>query len=181
MGRQEGRVTHFESPRYRLQAFVSTILKQLNKPPFLPQLCSISSKLVITHTMTPRPTVIGYKVIGVGLPAFLLSKNVYSESIGMSQIDRHSDHAKSIGSGLVWRDLPVRVARTRLPALLTPASAEFLLRVLVPCDLLREIPCGTSPHSSLATNHCRKIKNPASSAGYSPGPNRDSTRCSTSF
>jgi hypothetical protein len=35
--------------------------------------------------MTPRPTVIGYKVIGVGLPAFLLSKNVYSESIGMSQ------------------------------------------------------------------------------------------------
>jgi hypothetical protein len=86
MGREEGCVTHFESLRYRLQAFVSTILKQLNKPPFLPQLCSISSKLVITHTMTPRPTVIGYKVIGVGLPAFLLSKNVYSESIGMSPL-----------------------------------------------------------------------------------------------
>lgn len=78
-------MTHFESLRYRLQAFVSTVLKQLNKPPFLPQLCSISSKLVITHTMTPRPTVIGYEVIGVGLPAFLLSKNVYSESIGMSR------------------------------------------------------------------------------------------------
>jgi hypothetical protein len=30
-----------------------------------------------------------------------------------------------------WRDLPVRVARTRLPALLTSASAEFLLRILV--------------------------------------------------
>jgi len=25
----------------------------LNEPPFLPQLCSISSKLVITHTLTP--------------------------------------------------------------------------------------------------------------------------------
>jgi hypothetical protein len=86
MGREEGRVTHFESLRYRLQVFVSTILKQLNKPPFLPQLCSISSKLVITHTMTPRPTVIGFKVIGVGLPAFLLSKNFYSESIGMSRL-----------------------------------------------------------------------------------------------
>ena len=79
-------MTRFESLGYRLQAFVSTILKQLNKPPFLPQLCSISSKLVITHTMTPHPTVIGYKVIGVGLPAFLLSKNVYSESIGMSRL-----------------------------------------------------------------------------------------------
>jgi hypothetical protein len=86
MGRGEGCVTRFESLRYRLQAFVSTILKQLNKPPFLPQLCSISSKLVITHTMTPRPTVIGFKVIGVGLPAFLLSKNFYSESIGMSRL-----------------------------------------------------------------------------------------------
>jgi len=36
-----------------LQAFVSTIFRQMNKPPFLPQLCSISSKLVITHTLTP--------------------------------------------------------------------------------------------------------------------------------
>lgn len=38
--------------------------------------------------MTPRPTVIGSRVIGVGLPAFLLSKNYYSESIGMSRFNR---------------------------------------------------------------------------------------------
>src|SRR5260370_15036846 len=107
--------------------------------------------------MAPRPTVIGSRVIGVDLPAFLLSKNFYSESIGMSQ------------SGRVWWDLLVRVARTRLPALLTSASAEFLLRVLVALRLASEIPCGTSRNQPLATNHCRKIKNPASSAGYSPG------------
>ena len=35
--------------------------------------------------MAPRPTVIGSRVIGVDLPAFLLSKNFYSESIGMSR------------------------------------------------------------------------------------------------
>src|SRR2546422_6360260 len=85
MGFTERPATRWGWLRKRKQAFVSTILKQLNKPPFLPQLCSISSKLVIIHTMTPRPTVIGCKVIGVDLPAFLLSKNFCSESIGMSQ------------------------------------------------------------------------------------------------
>jgi len=34
--------------------------------------------------MAPRPTLIGSRVIGVDLPAFLLSKSFYSESIGMS-------------------------------------------------------------------------------------------------
>src|SRR5229473_2537422 len=118
--------------------------------------------------MAPRPTVIGHRVIGVDLPAFLLSKNFYSESIGMSR------------SGRVWWDLLARFARTRLPALLTPASAEFLLRVLVALRLalnsLAEI-----HHSSLATNHCCKTKNPASSAGYSHSHLSGSTRCSTSF
>jgi hypothetical protein len=54
MGRKEGCVTLLKSPRYRKQAFVSTILKRLNKPPFLPQFCSISSKLVCNpHHGTP--------------------------------------------------------------------------------------------------------------------------------
>ncbi len=35
--------------------------------------------------MTPRLTVIRSWVIGVDLPAFLLSKNFYSESIGTSR------------------------------------------------------------------------------------------------
>src|SRR5712692_2759256 len=119
--------------------------------------------------MAPRPTVIGSRVIGVDLPAFLLSKNFYSESIGMSQ------------SGLVWWDLSSRVARPRLPALLTSASAEFLLRVLVALRLASEIPRGTSRNQPLATNHCCKIKTPASSAGYSHSHLSGSTRCSTSF
>jgi hypothetical protein len=36
--------------------------------------------------MAPRPTLIGSRVIGVDLPAFLLSKSFYSESIGTPQL-----------------------------------------------------------------------------------------------
>ncbi len=64
---------------------------------------------------------------------------------------------------------------------LCPSFPGILLGVLVALRLVFEIPCGTSPHSSLATNHCRKIKNPASSAGYSHPHLSGSTRCSTSF
>jgi hypothetical protein len=45
MGHKEGCVTRLKSLRYRLQAFVSTILKRLNKPPFLPQFCSTRANL----------------------------------------------------------------------------------------------------------------------------------------
>jgi hypothetical protein len=96
--------------------------------------------------MAPRPTLIGSRVIGVDLPAFLLSKSVYSESIGTPQ---HS--AKDFA--FVFRSF---------------ATAS-------------EIPRGTSSCPPLATNHYRKIKNPASSAGYSHPYLGDSTRCSTSF
>jgi hypothetical protein len=53
----------------------------------------------------------------------------------------------------VWWALSGRVARPRLPALLTSASAEFLLRVLAALRLASEIPCGTSAtrHSLLIT------------------------------
>jgi hypothetical protein len=95
MGREEGCVTHFESLRYRLQAFVSTILKQLNKPPFLPQLCSISSKLVITHTMTPRPTVIGTQGYRRGLASLSVVKERLFRVHRNVPVDHLSDQAKS--------------------------------------------------------------------------------------
>jgi len=66
------------------------------------------------------------------------------------------------------------------PSSSAPVSPGILLRVLVAPRLASEIPRGTSSCSPLATNHCRKIKNPASSAG----PNRHTggfARCSTSF
>src|SRR5260370_8397899 len=130
--------------------------------------------------MAPRPTVIGSRVIGVDLPAFLLSKNFYSESIGMSHLTALRLRQKSPWD-FVWRDLSGRVARPRLPAPLTSASAEFLLRVLVALRLASEIPRGTSRNQSLATNHCRKIKNPPSSARPSHPPLLRSTRSSLSF
>ena len=67
------------------------------------------------------------------------------------------------------------------PSSTAPVSAGILLRALVALRLASEIPHGTSSHSSLATNHCRKIKNPASSAGRNHSHESGSTRCSTSF
>jgi hypothetical protein len=64
---------------------------------------------------------------------------------------------------------------------LGPSYSGILLGVLVALRLVFEIPCGTSPHSSLATNHGRKIKNPASSAGRNHSHRSGSTRCSTSI
>src|SRR6266851_2943880 len=138
--------------------------------------------------MAPRPTVIGSRVIGVDLPAFLLSKSFYSESIGMPRTAA-LQLPRIIASGdSVWWDLSGRVAQPRLPALPTSASAEFLLSCLRALRLASEFPCGNSPlvyperfEGSLAANHCRKIKNPASSAGYSHPYLGGSTRCSTSF
>jgi hypothetical protein len=46
---------------------------------------------------------------------------------------------------LVWWDLFGRVARPRLPALLTPACAEILLSCLRALRLASEFPCGNSP------------------------------------
>src|SRR5882757_2872199 len=131
--------------------------------------------------MAPRPTVIGTQGYRRGLASlsvvkellFRVHRNVPGNCIAAA--------ANNHNWGSVWWDLLVRFARTRLPALLTSACAEFLLRGLAALRLASEIPCGTSRHSSLATNHCRKIKNPASSAGYSHPHLGGSTRCSTSF
>src|SRR6267143_6732588 len=130
--------------------------------------------------MAPRPTVIGTQGYRRGLASLSVVKEL------LFRVHRNAPHCtwqrlRKIALGLVWRDLSGRVARPRLPALLTPASAEFLLRVLVALRLASEIPRGTSPNQPLATKHCRKIKNPASSAGYSHPHLGGSTRCSTSF
>src|SRR6266850_4790529 len=84
MGHKEGCATLLKSPRYRLRAFVSTILKRLNKPPFLPQFCSTRANLYVIHTMAPRPTVIGSQGYRRGLaslsvvkePLFRVHRNV---------------------------------------------------------------------------------------------------------
>ena len=86
--------------------------------------------------MTPRPTVIGTQGYRRGLASLSVVKERLFRVHRNVPVDHLSDQAKSNGSGLVWRDLPVRIARTRLPALLTSASAEFLLRVLVALRLV---------------------------------------------
>jgi len=67
-----------------------------------------------------------------------------------------------------------------LPSSSAPVSG-ILLGVLVAQRRGSKIPCGTSSHSSPPLNLCRKIKNPASSAGCSHPHLSGSTRCSTSF
>ena len=121
MGREEGCVTHFESLRYRLQAFVSTILKQLNKPPFLPQLCSISSKLVITHTMTPRPTVIGTQGYRRGLASLSVVKEllfrVYRNAL-IGRIAANPNSVQDVSGGtysFALRELAFQLGLPQLP------------------------------------------------------------------
>jgi hypothetical protein len=93
--------------------------------------------------MAPRPTVIGSQ----GYRRGLASLSVVKERL--FRVHRNAPHLRRrclriIALGLVWWDLSGRIARPRLPALLTSASAEFLLRVLVALRLASEIPCGTS-------------------------------------
>src|SRR5207248_6782587 len=91
------------------------------------------------------------------------------------RVDRNALNA----SGPVWRDLPVRMPRTCLPAL--PQfhwDFAWCLSCLATCcrnPLRNFFPLVTAP------NHGRKIKNPASSAGCNHSHLSGSTRCSTSF
>ena len=81
--------------------------------------------------MAPRPTVIGSQGYRRGLASlsvvkellFRVHRNVPYRHIGAV--------CKKLRWDSVWWDLSGRVARLRLPALLTPACAEFLPRVLV--------------------------------------------------
>ena len=91
--------------------------------------------------MAPLPTVIRIRVIGVDLPAFLLSKNVWFRV-----------HRNAPGSlGLAWRDLSDRL---ELPGL------AFQFEFRASCQFFRI--CKTNPEKPGS-----KIKNPASSAGHS--------------
>ena len=102
--------------------------------------------------MAPRPTVIGTQGYRRGLASLSVVKEL------LFRVHRNAPHCiwqrlRKIALGLVWWDLSGRVARPRLPALLTSASAEFLLRVLVALRLASEFPCGNPPthHSLLIT------------------------------
>ena len=190
MGHNEGCVTLLKSPRYRLRAFVSTILKRLNKPPFLPQFCSTRANLYVIHTMAPRPTVIGTQGYRRGLASLSVVKERVlpspSECPGQLFSAALSNLTASRSRQINWLGTClVGLIRSRCAispsSSVSPACAGILLRALVALRLASEIPCGTSSRSPLATNHCRKIKNPASSAGYSHPHLGGSTRCSTSF
>ena len=91
--------------------------------------------------MAPLPTVIRIRVIGVDLPAFLLSKNVWFRV-----------HRNAPGSlGLAWRDLSDRLKILGL---------AFQFEFWAPVSFLRV--SKTNPEKPGP-----KIKNPASSAGHS--------------
>jgi hypothetical protein len=102
--------------------------------------------------MAPRPTVIGSQ----GYRRGLASLSVVKERL--FRVHRNVPHNRVAAAAFyardsVWWDLLARFARTRLPALLTSASAEFLLRVLVALRFASEFPCGNPPthHSPLIT------------------------------
>src|SRR5258708_3252634 len=126
--------------------------------------------------MAPRPTVIGTQGYRRGLASlsvvkellFRVHRNVPGNCIAAAANNHNWD--------LVWWDLLIPFAPTRLPALLSSAFGEFLLCGLAAFPLASEIPCGTSPPPPLAPNPRPKIKNPASSAGYSHPHPGGSTR-----
>jgi len=94
--------------------------------------------------MAPRPTVIGTQGYRRGLASLSVVKERLfrvHRNVPHSRIATAAYHARDS----VWWDLLARFARTRLPALLTPASAEFLLGVLVALRFASEFPCGNPP------------------------------------
>ena len=100
--------------------------------------------------MAPRPTVIGSQGYRRGLASLSVVKEPLFRVHRNVPYSRIAAAANNCIWDFVWWDLSGRVARPRLPALLTPASAEFLLRVLVALRLASEFPCGNSP---LVTRH----------------------------
>jgi len=136
----------FEPPIRNLQL----LLEQVR---LVPQLCSISSRTCNNPHHDVRADLDRPRIIGVGLPAFLLSKNLYSESIGMS------------------RSTVFTVALSKLTALRS-RQKNWLGTCLA--GLTRSL-CANSPSSSSSgssnfqprSSNLQKIKNPASSAGHS--------------
>src|SRR5260370_8442396 len=103
--------------------------------------------------MAPRPTVIGTQGYRRGLASlsvvkerlFRVHRNARRSYLRPRvQQQLHMATAAKDRIGLVWWDLSGRVARPRLPALLTSASAEFCLRVLAPFRLILQTPSSPS-------------------------------------
>jgi len=130
--------------------------------------------------MAPRPTVIGSQ----GYRRGLASLSVVKERLFRVHRNAPSTCAADVANTRVGACL-VGLIRPRCAA--SPSSSAYLSFrwVFASCFSCPATCFGISlrksTHSSLATNHCRKIKNPASSAGYSHSHLSGSTRCSTSF
>jgi len=104
----------------RLQSVLASLLAEFAL--FYPQYCSTRAELVIIHTMAPLPTVIRIRVIGVDLPAFLLSKNVFFRF-----------HRNAPGfPRLVWRDL--QTADEAAVSLLARFSGEVPRKIKNPAS-----------------------------------------------
>src|SRR5712691_12028813 len=140
--------------------------------------------------MAPRPTVIGTQGYRRGLASLSVVKELLFRVHRNAPVDRLTAVLSNLTAlrsrqiklalGLSGGTYPAALRglafQLCLPQL--PLSFCFVFSCL---RLASEIPCGTSRHSLLITNHCCKIKNPASSAGYSHSYLSGSTRCSTSF
>lgn len=191
MGHNEGCVTLLKSPRYRLRAFVSTILKRLNKPPFLPQFCSTRANLYVIHTMAPRPTVIGTQGYRRGLASLSVVKERVLPS--PSECPGQLFFPAALSNLTVSRSRQINWLGTCLVGLIrsrcaispsssvSPACAGILLRALVALRLASEIPCGTSSRPPLATKSLPQNKKPGVERRVQPPHLGGSTRCSTSF
>jgi len=148
------------------QAFVSTILKQLAKPPFLPQLCSISSRTCNNphHDAPPdRNQVVGYRR---GLASLSVVKELLFRVHRNVPVDRFTIALSKL-TGL----------RSRQKNWLGTCLAGLT------CSLCANSPSSSSSGSSNfqpRSSNLQKIKNPASSAGHShrsSGFARSSTNC----
>jgi hypothetical protein len=111
-----------------------------------------SSKLVITHTMAFRPTVIGSK-----LSAWICQPFCCQRTFSPSR----SECPECLRTCLAGLNRPLCAV---LPSSSAPVSG-ILLGALVALDLFRNS-LRNFFHFAPATNHCRTIKNPASSAGH---------------
>jgi len=101
--------------------------------------------------MAPRPTVIGSQGYRRGLASLSVVKELLFRVHRNVPCRPHRGCRKWWLWDSVWWDLSGRVARPRLPALLTSAYAEFLLWCLRALRLASEVPRGTSQKP--ATRH----------------------------
>ena len=167
-----------EATRKPTQAFDSTVFgfssqnsiltPDLNKPPCSTVMLNLEQTCNNPHLHSPARTVIRTRLSAWACQPFCCQRTFYPS---------RSECPECLRTCLAGLNRPLCAI---LPSSSAPVSG-ILLGALVALRLVFEIPCGTSCHSSVPLNHCRKIKNPASSAGRNHSPLSGSTRCSTSF